>query len=97
MGLRDPPTSLRTQYQVQSETQIRKNQKVIRDGNKELVVNIYPKSKRSATQQPKFTLPNWPSCKQNIWIFDKGFYCKTCEYIINKQKHQIDKKVLRQE
>ena len=27
---RDPPTSLRTQYQVQNETRIRKNQKVIK-------------------------------------------------------------------
>ena len=29
--------------------------------------------------------------------FDKGYYCRNCEYIINKQKHQIDKKVLRQD
>ena len=29
--------------------------------------------------------------------FDKCCYCKKCEYIINKQKHQIDKNVLRQE
>ena len=33
-----------------------------------------------------------------MWLeFDKGFYCKNCEYIINKQRHQIDKKVLRQD
>ena len=31
---RDLPTSLRTQYQVQNETNIRKNQKVIKDNNK---------------------------------------------------------------
>ena len=31
--------------------------------------------------------------------FGKGWYCQTpeYEYIINKQKHQIDKKVLRQD
>ena len=29
--------------------------------------------------------------------FNKGWYCKNCEYIINKQKHQIDKKVPRQD
>ena len=29
--------------------------------------------------------------------FDKGYYCKNCEYIINKQKHQINKNILRQE
>ena len=39
----------------------------------------------------KFTLPNWPNCKQNNWLgFDKGYYCKNCEFIINKQKQQID-------
>ena len=27
----------------------------------------------------------------------KGYYCTNCEYVINKQKHQIDKKLLRQE
>ena len=29
--------------------------------------------------------------------FDKGYYCTICEYIINKQKHQTDRKVLRQD
>ena len=33
---RDPPLYLRTQYQVQNETQIRKNQKVSKKYNKEL-------------------------------------------------------------
>ena len=33
---RDEPKSLRTQYQVQNETQIRKNQKVIKNDNDEL-------------------------------------------------------------
>ena len=42
--------------------------------------------------------PNCPSCKRNNWLeFDKGYYCKNCEYIIKKQKHQIDKKILRQD
>ena len=93
---RDPPTSLRTQYQVQNETQIRKNQKVIKNDNDELIVKNYPKkNKQPFFQQPK--LPNCPSCEGNNWLeFDKGFYCQNCEYIINKQKHQIDKKVLRQ-
>ena len=40
---RNPPTSLRTQYQVENEIQIRKNQKVIRNDNDELVVKNYPK------------------------------------------------------
>ena len=87
---RDPPTSLRTQYQVQNENQIRRNQKVIKNDNDKLVVKKYPKNK-----QPK--LPNCPFCKRNYWLeFDKGYYCKNCEFIVNKQKHQIDKNILRQ-
>ena len=98
LRLRDEPKSLRTHYQVRNETQIRKNQKVNKNDNNELVVKKYPKNKQSITQQPTFTIPNCPSCKQNNWLeFDKGYYCKNCENIINKQKHQIDKKCLRQE
>ena len=74
---RDPPTSLRTQNQVQNGTQIRKNQKVIRDRNNELVVQNYPKNKQSITQKAKITLPNCPSCKRNNCLeFDKGYYCR---------------------
>ena len=43
--LRDPLTSLRTQYQVQNETQIRRNQKIIKNDNDQLVVKNYPKNK----------------------------------------------------
>ena len=33
-----------------------------------------------------------------MWLeVDKSYYCKNCEFVINKQKHQIDKKILRQE
>ena len=35
---------MRTQYQVQTETQIRKNQKVIKNDNIELVIKYYPKN-----------------------------------------------------
>ena len=85
---RDHPTSLRTQYQVQKETQIRRNQEVIENENDQIVVKNYPKNKQPNIQKE---LPNCPSCKRNIWLkFDKGYYCKNCEDIINKQKHQID-------
>ena len=95
---RDPPTSLRSQYQVHKKTQIRRNQKVIKNDNDQLVDKNYPKNKQPIIQQRKFKPPNCPSCKQNTWLkFDKGFYCTNCEYIINKQRHQIDKKVLRQD
>ena len=94
---RDEPKSLRTQYQVQNETQIRKNQKVIKNDDDQLIVKNYPKNKNKQPNIQK-QLPNCPSCKQNNWLeFDKGYYCKNCEFIISKQKHQIDKKVLRQD
>ena len=95
---RDPPSSLRTQYQVQNETQIRRNQKFIKNDNDELIVKNYLKNKQPIVQQSKFKPPNCPSCEQNNWLeFDKGYYCTNCEYIINKQKHQIDEQVRRQE
>ena len=84
---------MRTQYQVQNETKIRRNQKVIKKESDELIVKIYPKNRESNIQQQKIKPPNCPSCKRNNWSeFDKGYYCKNCENFINKQKHQIDKK-----
>ena len=90
---RDPPTSLRTQYQIQNETQTRKNQKDIKNDYDQLLVKNCPKNKQPIIQQQKLKPPNCPSCKQYNWLeFDRGSYCKNCEYIINKQKHQIIKK-----
>ena len=93
LGERDLPKCLKTQYQVQNETQIRKNQKIIKNNNDELILKSILKRNNQ-----KFEPPNCPSCKQNILLeFDRGYYCQNCEYIINKQKHQIDKKVSRQD
>ena len=96
---RDSPTSLRTQNQVQNESQIRRNQKGIKNDTEQLIVKNYHKYKKQPIiQQQKCEPPNCPSCKRNNWLeFDKGYYCKNCEYIINKQKHQIDKKIPRQD
>ena len=95
---RDPPQSFRTQYQVQNNTQIRRNQKVIKSDNNQLVVKNYPKNKQTIIQKQNFKPPICPSCKQNIWLeFDKDYYCRNCEYIINKQNHQIDRKVRKQD
>ena len=95
---RDEPKSLRTQYQIQNENKIRRNQKVIKNDNDQLVVKNYPKNKQPIIQQQKFKPPKCPSCKRNNWLeFDKGYYCQNCEYIINKQKHLIDKNILRQD
>ena len=99
LKLRYEPKSLRAQYQIQNETQIRRNQKVIKIDNDQLTVKSYPKNKKQPIQQEsKFKPPKCPSCKQKMGLeFDKGYYCTNCEYIINKQKHQIDKQVLRQD
>ena len=65
----------RTQYQVQNDTQIRKNQKVIKKDNDQLIVKKYPKNKKQI-KQAKFKPPHSPSCKQNNWLeFDKGYFC----------------------
>ena len=92
----DPPKSLRTQNQVQNETLIRKNQKVIKNDNDQLVAN-YPRNKHKTQQQQKIKPPNCPNCKQNEGLeFNKGWYCTNCEYNINKQKLQINKNVRRE-
>ena len=97
LRLRDEPKSLIAQYQIQNGTQIRRNQKIVKNDNDELRVKNYPRIKNKQPINQK-QLPNCPSCKRNIWLkFDKGYYRKNCEYIINKQKHEIDKKVLRQD
>ena len=96
---RDEPKSPRTQYHAQNERQIRKNQKIIKNDD-QLIVKNYPKNKNKQPiiQQPKFKPRNCPSCKRNNWLeFYKGWYCNNCEFIFNKQKHQIDKQVLRQD
>ena len=37
---RDPPTSLRTQYRVQNQTKIRRNQKVVKNDDQLVVKNL---------------------------------------------------------
>ena len=64
---RDPPQSLRTQYQFQSITRIRKTQKVIKNDNDEVVVKNYPENKQPIFQQPEFNPPNCPSCQRKTW------------------------------
>ena len=95
---RDPPKSLRTQYQVQNNTQINKNQKVV-GNNKKLEVKNYSKHKKQpVVQQSKFKPPNCLSWKRMNWLeFDKSYYCKICEYnmLINKNI-RLRKKVRRQ-
>ena len=57
LGLKDEPKSLRIEYQIQNETEIRRNQKVIKNDNDELIVKNYPKNKKKPTiEQPNFKL-----------------------------------------
>ena len=65
---RDPPNSLRTQYQVQNETKVRRNQKVFKIDNDQLIVKNYPRNKQPINQQQKFNPPNCPNCKLNNWL-----------------------------
>ena len=62
-----------------------------------MIVKNYPKNKQPIIQQQKNKSPNSPTCKQKIWLeIDKSYYCTNCENIINKHRHQIIEKVLRQ-
>ena len=64
--------------------------------NDELISENYSKNKQSVEQQLKYKPANCPSCKRNNLLeFDKGYYTQNCEYNINKQKHQFDKKIRR--
>ena len=60
LRFRDPPNSLRTQYEVENNTQIRRNQKVIKNTNDELIVKKHPKKTQPVIQQQSTLKP--PSC-----------------------------------
>ena len=58
-------------------TQIKRNQKNIKNDNDELIVKKYPTNKQPIFQQQKFQPPNCASCKRSNWLeFDKGYYRK---------------------
>ena len=98
LRLWDPAPSLRTQYQVQNETQIRTNQKVIKNKNDEVEVKNYPENKQQSKQLPKYKPADCPSCKRNKGLeFEKSYYCKNCEHFIDEHKHQIEEKILGQD
>ena len=79
---------------MQNNTQLRENQKVV-ENNGKLEVKVYPRNNKQPIQQkPKFISPYCFSCKRKNWLeFDKSYFCRNCENIIKKQKHQIDKEV----
>ena len=49
LGERDQPKFHQPQYQVQNETQVSRNQKVIRNNNDDLIVKNYPKEKTNCS------------------------------------------------
>ena len=54
---------------MQNETHMRKNQKIIKSDNDQIVVKNYPRNKQPKSQ----ILPNCPSYKRNNWLeSDKG-------------------------
>ena len=66
LGLRHPPQTLRTQYQVQKETQ---SQKTFENIENETAVKNYPKKKQPIQhQQLKFKPANCPTCNRNKWL-----------------------------
>ena len=93
---RNPPNSLRIQYQIQNETQIRRNQKVIKKTNDELVAKIYPKNKNQPfQQQSKFKPLKCSSCKRINWLeFDKGFFVEIVSVLLIKRNIKLIKKYL---
>ena len=85
LKLRDPPQSLRIQYRAQRETEIKRNQKVLKKDNDEMIVKNYLKKKKANIQQPKYNWTKCLGCKwNNCFAFDKGWFCQICEFIINK-------------
>ena len=92
---RDPPSSLRTKYQVLNETHIRRNQEVIKNDTNEILVKNYLKKKQSINQQQKYRPSNCPSCELNIWIkFDKGYYCKIANTLSTNKNIRLIKSSL---
>ena len=66
---------MRTQYQVIHETEIRRNQKVIKNENDEVEVRSYPTTKKKKTSEESKLDNDCPIRKQRNWIdFDKGHF-----------------------
>ena len=84
LGKREPSKILRTQYQVISETKVRRTQKVIKHDILQLEVKRYPKKTLPITEKPKIDLPFYLSCKQKNWVeFSHAYFCQNCDFINN--------------
>ena len=95
---REQPKSLRTQYQVQNDTKIRRNQKVIKDDKGKLTVKPYPKKEKEKEIGNNIQkIIQCPSCNRNAMVeYDEYYQCEVCDVIMNKTKQEMGKKVFRQ-
>ena len=97
MSKREPVKSSETQNQVIDETKTRENQKDFKYDTDELKVTRYPKKKKPLSEK-KINLPSCLGCKQDNWVeLTHGYYSHNCEFIMNKLKHEINQKVVRQD
>ena len=94
---REQPKSLRTQYQIQNNTKIRRNQKVIKDDKGKLTVKPYPKKEKPQHSENTQKIIQCPSCYRNAMVeYDEYYQCEVCDVIMNKTKKEMGKKVFRQ-
>ena len=92
------PKPFRTEYQNNTETKTKRNQKFIKRKNKNWNLNLIRKKIKQNTLEPsKENNLEGPNCKQrnSIERFE-GFFWEYCDIIVYKQKHQLDKKVQKQ-
>ena len=93
---RKEPKSLRTQYQVINNTKIRRNQRVIKDEDGNLIVKSYPKKNKIPKENNNISI--CPSCQRNALIeYPSHYQCEACDVFIQKSKPEINKKDLRKE
>ena len=86
---REPPKSLRNQYQVINDTELKKSGKVNKINDNDIEVKAYTETKKKKTTEKPRRDIECPICKQGNCIeVDKGYYRPKYELIIEKQKQQ---------
>ena len=92
----DPPNSFRIQYQVQNVTQIRKNQKVCKKNNSELVVENYPKINNQLFNNEKLMYLHVLVVNKILgWNLIKVFIVKFANMLSTNKNIRLIKKVRR--
>ena len=85
---REEPKSLRTQYQVQNDAKIRRNQHVIKDDKGKLTVKPYPKKRKNHCIVIEM---QWLNMMLNLRLMpnqrlDEYYQCEVCDIIMNKNE-----------